>query len=221
MNSSSLYPCSDLQGIALEIVELLKPYCERIEIAGSIRREKPMVKDIELVMIPKFEAGQADLFGEAVEQVNLLDQFLSQKLDDGTFGHRPDKNGVPSWGAKSKRGVYRSTFPVDLFSVISPAQWGVIFAIRTGSAEFARNFMTQREFGGNMPPGMRVQNGALWQGDRLIETPEESDFFAAIGYHDFPAPENRYFDSGGFKVITCCMEALGKPKGDCRTCGAG
>ncbi len=44
---------------ALEIAErtkkLLAPYCERIEIAGSIRRKKPEVKDIELVAIPKLE----------------------------------------------------------------------------------------------------------------------------------------------------------------------
>lgn len=27
-------------------------------------------------------------------------------------------------------------------------------------------------------------------------------------------------DDLGFEEITCCMEALGKPKGDCSTCGA-
>ncbi len=52
---------------ALEIAErtkaLLAPHCERIEIAGSIRRKKPHVKDIEIVAIPKsyniglFESG--------------------------------------------------------------------------------------------------------------------------------------------------------------------
>ncbi len=39
--------------IAEKTKELLAPYCERIEIAGSIRRKKPEVKDIELVAIPK------------------------------------------------------------------------------------------------------------------------------------------------------------------------
>jgi DNA polymerase/3'-5' exonuclease PolX len=47
---------------ALEIAEkvkaLLAPHCERIEIAGSIRRKKPDVKDIEIVAIPKpFDTG--------------------------------------------------------------------------------------------------------------------------------------------------------------------
>ena len=39
---------------ALEIAEKTKaqlaPYCERIEIAGSIRRKKPDVGDIEIVV---------------------------------------------------------------------------------------------------------------------------------------------------------------------------
>lgn len=38
--------------IADELVGLLKPDCSRIEIAGSVRRERPLVKDVELVCIP-------------------------------------------------------------------------------------------------------------------------------------------------------------------------
>jgi len=37
--------------IAEKYLNLLKPYCLRAEIAGSIRREKPEVKDIEIVCI--------------------------------------------------------------------------------------------------------------------------------------------------------------------------
>lgn len=46
-------PLSEAKTIALEIYELLKPHCERIKIAGSIRREKAFVNDIEIVCIPK------------------------------------------------------------------------------------------------------------------------------------------------------------------------
>lgn len=51
--------------IAEKVKALLAPHCERIEIAGSIRRKKPDVKDIEIVAIPKpfdtglFESGMA------------------------------------------------------------------------------------------------------------------------------------------------------------------
>ena len=38
--------------IAEEVKALLAPHCLRIEIAGSIRRKKPEVKDIEIVAYP-------------------------------------------------------------------------------------------------------------------------------------------------------------------------
>ena len=38
--------------IAAGIVTKLAPYCERIEVAGSIRRGKPDVHDIDIVAIP-------------------------------------------------------------------------------------------------------------------------------------------------------------------------
>lgn len=56
--------------IAERIKELLAPYSERIEIAGSIRRKKPEVKDVELVAIPKpydvglFESGIATVVNQ-------------------------------------------------------------------------------------------------------------------------------------------------------------
>lgn len=39
--------------IAEALIEELRPYCERISIAGSIRRGKQEVKDIEIVAVPK------------------------------------------------------------------------------------------------------------------------------------------------------------------------
>ena len=40
------------QKIAAAVVKRLSPYCRRIEVAGSIRRRKPQVNDIDLVLIP-------------------------------------------------------------------------------------------------------------------------------------------------------------------------
>jgi len=36
-----------------QIREQLAPFCERIEIAGSIRRARPVVNDLDLVLLPK------------------------------------------------------------------------------------------------------------------------------------------------------------------------
>ncbi|GAH73129.1 unnamed protein product, partial [marine sediment metagenome] len=43
--------------IAENLKSLLAPVCEKIEVAGSIRRQKPDVGDIELLCIPKYVAS--------------------------------------------------------------------------------------------------------------------------------------------------------------------
>ena len=40
------------QRIAEAVVKRLSPYCSRIEVAGSVRRKKTTVKDIDFVLIP-------------------------------------------------------------------------------------------------------------------------------------------------------------------------
>lgn len=52
-------------GLARILADDLRPHCSRIEIAGSIRRGKAWVNDIEIVAIPKQVpvAAAEDLFG--------------------------------------------------------------------------------------------------------------------------------------------------------------
>jgi DNA polymerase/3'-5' exonuclease PolX len=52
--------------IAVRIYKSLEPFCTRLEIAGSVRREKPLVKDIELVLTPRLTEVK-DLFGDVLE----------------------------------------------------------------------------------------------------------------------------------------------------------
>ena len=44
---------SHVLSLSKRILELLKPYCKKIEIAGSIRRKEKAPKDIDVVLIPK------------------------------------------------------------------------------------------------------------------------------------------------------------------------
>jgi len=50
----------DAEAIAGNVVEDLKGHCLKIEIVGSIRRKKPEVKDIDLVVIPAIGPGILD-----------------------------------------------------------------------------------------------------------------------------------------------------------------
>ena len=56
MSSGEKQPRAVVLPITERLVSILAPFCERIEIAGSLRRLKPEVGDIELVVIPKLGA---------------------------------------------------------------------------------------------------------------------------------------------------------------------
>lgn len=58
---------------AAGIMALIEPGCERLEVAGSLRRQKAQVGDIEIVAVPVM---QRDLFGEVTEQ-SAIDTLLS------------------------------------------------------------------------------------------------------------------------------------------------
>lgn len=162
--------------LAVFLVDELRPACERIEIAGSIRRRKPTVKDIELVAIPKMSR---DLFGELlVDEPTELDLLVDRLVADGRLAPRLNSAGGRCMGSKMKRLVaVRSGIAVDLFAVTPPAQWGAIFAIRTGPADFSEWLVTicQRR-------GLRCVEGRLVDAQgREIPTPEERDFIDACG----------------------------------------
>jgi DNA polymerase (family 10) len=101
----------EAQTIADRVKEILTPYCDRIEIAGSIRRRKPLVHDIDIVLIEKadtalmlssllFTLGVVRINGTDIKRLLLTDQNIS----------------------------------VDIY-LATPATWATLLLIRTGSKE--------------------------------------------------------------------------------------
>ena len=175
--------------VAQEAITLLAPACTRLEIAGSIRRGRPEVGDIELVAVPRVHAEQADLFGEHTVEVDELHDLAAQLLLAGTLAHRRDGRSRAAYGRRFKRLTFRGV-ALDLFSVVEPSQWGVIFLLRTGPAAFSKRLVTPRHFGGCLPLGFQVKDGALRNGSELVPTPEEADVFRVLRA-PWIAPEQR------------------------------
>jgi DNA polymerase/3'-5' exonuclease PolX len=183
------------RGVAREMLVILRPACERIEIGGSIRRGKARVKDIELVAIPK-TVPVLDMFGEVAGTRDLLHELVTEMSQVGVVTKRLDVNGVPRFGQRAKMLCYHG-IPVDLFTAQAD-NWGLQFLIRTGPAEFNRRVVTRTYDGGLLPFTFRVGKlddksehpSYLWQGNTIIPTPEERDFFAAIGLA-WVEPEDR------------------------------
>lgn len=114
--------------LANKIVGQLQPYCDRIEIAGSIRRKVPVVGDIEIVCIPKTIGESKVRIAKWSNQVYRLGHLLkgSKNLKNGKY-----------FKIKLPEGIN-----LDLF-VTRPEIWGNIFLIRTGSADFAHRVLTE------------------------------------------------------------------------------
>jgi DNA polymerase/3'-5' exonuclease PolX len=168
------------QPLAEKIRDTLKPYCERIEIAGSIRRQRPMVGDIEIVCIPRC---QTDLFGNP--GASLLPWFLGELVNESRL-LPGDKNGE-----KYKEYYIPAIdgLKLDLF-ITSPECWSVIFAIRTGSASFSRRLVTQKEKGGWLPSHLQVKGGRIWDGNELVNLATERDFLELCGGWVEPTERN-------------------------------
>jgi DNA polymerase (family 10) len=93
--------------IADNFVSEIKEFCERIEIAGSIRRKKPEVNDIDIVLIPR-------------QREHLIQRI--RKI-----------SRVEVQGKKLMRTEY-SDVQIDVYFATEET-WGILLLVRTGSKE--------------------------------------------------------------------------------------
>lgn len=170
--------------ISEAVIDLIKETCERVEVAGSLRRGKSDVGDVEIVCIPKVHRLQQNFFGgsDGPMKTPLYDKLMTADwLSPRTIDNKPQAMGKRFLALyDNKVGI-----PVDIFVVLPPAQWGVIMTIRTGSAEFNKKLLlTARR------RNLRCEDGQLVSGTKVIQTPTEESFFKAVGV-SWVAPQQR------------------------------
>lgn len=165
--------------VANRVVARLAPLCDRIEIAGSLRRQREDVHDIDLVISPRM-CKRADLFGVETDTEEMLIDDVLDELGE-----------VKKSGPRGKQILLPEDIHLELWCVRPPAQWGAIFVIRTGNGDFSRWLVTSKRFGGAMPSHLHEKDGCLWNGNTPVPTPEESDFFAALGLPYIEPAERR------------------------------
>jgi DNA polymerase/3'-5' exonuclease PolX len=164
--------------IADEVSGVLRPRCQRILVAGSVRRRKAEVHDIELCAVPRFETVY-DMFGQPKGEISLLETYPWALLG------RVIKGGEKYKQIELKEGDPGAPINLDLFIVLPGVQdWGVIYTIRTGPVEFSHWIVTQRKRGGGLPSDCRVEGGRVYRGDQHLPMPEEIDLlnFLELGW---------------------------------------
>ena len=156
--------------IAERTLAELRPHCYRCEIAGSVRRKKPEVKDIDIVAWPK-------PYGFGLLESGIATVVNQWKLVKGRFP------------CKSTQRILPEGINLDLFFA-DKNNWGYIFAIRTGSVEYNQRVLAP----GWVKKGYKGVNGYLTRDNNgeLRAVPEERDLFRIIGI-PFVEPEQRDF----------------------------
>lgn len=152
--------------IAEKVKEFLSPYCEKLEIAGSIRRAKAIVHDIDIVLIEKPKA--ALMFASVYDVVASIGK-------------------VELNGAKIKRVRWGELITIDIY-IATPATWATLLLIRTGSKENNIKLATIAKRRGWQ---LKASGDGLFndKGERVAGDTEES-IYEALGI-PYQPPEER------------------------------
>lgn len=133
------FPRDEALAVARDLISRLSECCEVKEgmqtwltVAGSIRRKKELVSDIELVYAPKIGPVQDGLF---MKEGNVFDAQLELMIVDGVIAMRPNSLGRFTWGPSNKLAVHvDSGIPVDFFATKIPYFWNYLVC-RTGGKD--------------------------------------------------------------------------------------
>ncbi|MFA6066869.1 MAG: hypothetical protein WC707_06835 [Candidatus Babeliaceae bacterium] len=160
--------------IAEEIKKRIAPYCKRIEIAGSVRRQKPDVGDIEICAIAPKRTIE---FYETLRKMGAIrkGKFFTAKYLQMEIWERLLFNDSNS----------DQIINLDLFFAV-PENWGYIFAIRTGSADFSHHQLANRW----VKLGYKGKDGFLTRNGVNIPVLEETHLFKLLDI-DFIEPKDR------------------------------
>jgi len=190
MTTKTRFPLRLAQLTAIQIVADLEPYCKRLVVAGSIRRMKPDVGDIELVYIPHVEIrGQTSMLDYPPAETNLALEYLMRLASPRKLlAVRMNKNGVPiGVGPFNQYFVHLpSGIPLDCFTA-DIETWGMKLLVRTGPADFCKRVMSRfLELGmrGHAYGGVHDAQGTL------INCPDELTVFNLLRW-EYIEPEAR------------------------------
>ena len=169
--ATGVFPLSQAEKLAAKIVAELKPFCERIEIAGSIRRRRPAVNDIDIVVLPL--ADQVNALRERVlrntEPISDGKEIILTRLQNGMQ--------LDLWIAQRPKK--------DLFSD-TPTNFGVLWLTRTGSKEHNVWLCCHaQKLGRHLNP-----HHGVYENGKLFASATEEEVFAALQL-EFVPPERR------------------------------
>ena len=161
----------EAQSLADQVKAAVEALCDRIEVAGSIRRQKLKVHDIDFVVVAKSDA----------QWLKINEKLKHLKAKPNCSGNSVIKAYVP---------CQNGFFQVDFYRA-KPSTFGIHLLVRTGSAD--HNVWLA---GYAISKGMRIRysEGLIKEG-RVIAGETEKGVFEALGLPYSSPPEREIVDS--------------------------
>jgi len=173
------FPLATAAKIAAKIAEQITPFCDAVEIAGSIRRRRPTVNDIDLVVLPKpaqVEALRARCEKHAIRIQSAGEQNLIIYLDYPPGGRQELQ--IDIWIAKPAWS--------DLLTTVA-TNFGSLLLCRTGSKEHNIKMLDRAK---SLGLRWNTYQGVYDATGRCLARATEQDIFKALKM-DFVPPEKR------------------------------
>ena len=151
-----------VKDLSVKVVRLIKPYCRRIEIAGSIRRGESNPHDIDIVLIPKSSVSK-----------ERLEKLLESK-------------GKKMLGGEKKAYFRIEGIEVELYYTV-PEEWGatlLAYSSRRGSGIGLRIIARLK--------GFKLSQHGLFirKTGKRIAGKTEKEIYSALG-RPYKSPEKR------------------------------
>ena len=161
-------PLATASRLASRIVAELAPFCEAIEVAGAIRRQKPTIEAIDLVVLVRDTAGFRERLLRSTQLTSEDDTKFVVGLANGTVIN-----------------VHRAAYPVaDLFGQRTPGNFISLLVAHTGSTEH-NTYLAQRALASHLQ--WFPNKGLYSQGTKaLINTRTEEEFFQLLDLEFIP-----------------------------------
>lgn len=183
MSDGPRLPLPVAEKIAERVAAELTPLCERLEIAGSIRRRRPYCGDIDLVLLPKCQANVDRIIERCAKNATLEkrgEQYVVLTLKNGFQ--------LDLWFAHAIEVQAGDLFDAPKYS--APGNFGMLLLARTGSARhniWLATVATAKGMHFNPHRGIQKNAGKT---SRVIAATEETEIFSALGLAFIP-PEKR------------------------------
>lgn len=169
MSEGERIPREQATPLVSAMVALLTEHCDWIAPAGSYRREKPEIGDVELV---------------AISKPTLL-AHMDELVRNGTIAKKEyvnEKTGKVSyrWGEKWRALTFSHggvTVKFDLF-LCDVDNRGNQYELRTGPGD--KNTWMMMAFKRFHAP-FSVKDGYIWDGEQKLHIPDEQAYFALLG----------------------------------------